>query len=236
MLSTQMFSELCGAIRLQFSFGAGNRIRYYLLMSTFLRCENGHRWNPLSRRYAHSASARNQCPYCSVSITLTAPPPPAASFTTPVADPIFTATDPWNPERIHALAIYCSDGRFGEAFDEFCHRKLGIPRYDRFAVPGGPAWLNPSSSSSENLYHPARAQLDFLVRVHDLERIVLITHSPCAFYRELLHKELHDCLDAQFSDIHTASQRLRLWFPQIEVEGYLARLDERAISFHPIRT
>jgi len=53
----------------------------------------------------------------------------------------FTSTHPWNPERIGAMAIYCSDGRWGEAFDEFCHEGLRIPRYDRFAVPGGPLWL-----------------------------------------------------------------------------------------------
>jgi hypothetical protein len=203
-------------------------------MSTFLRCENGHRWNPDSRRFAHTQTSKTHCPFCSISVRSHNPAPSQSNSTTHVEETIFTATDLWNPERIHALAIYCSDGRFGKAFDEFCQENLGIPRYDRFAVPGGPAWLNPSSSSAQNLYDPARAQLDFLVRVHDLERIVLITHSPCAFYKELLHKELHDTLDAQFSDIHTASNRLRLWFPHIEVEAYLARLEERAISFHPI--
>ena len=45
-----------------------------------------------------------------------------------------------------------------------------------------------------------------------------------------------ECLEAQFSDTHTAAQRLRLWFPKIQVEGYLAHRDEQAISFHPIPT
>ena len=45
----------------------------------------------------------------------------------------FTSTHPWNPERIGAMAIYCRDGRWGEAFDEFCHERLHIPRYDSFA-------------------------------------------------------------------------------------------------------
>jgi hypothetical protein len=200
-------------------------------MSTFLRCQNGHRWNPASRRFAQAITAPNQCPFCSLTVSL---PTEAAHAPAHLPDPIFTATDLWNPERIHAMAIYCSDGRFGEAFDEFCHHKLKIPRYDRFAVPGGPAWINPSVASAQDLYRSARAQLDFLVKVHDLERIVLITHSPCAFYSEHLKKEPHECLEAQFSDIHTAAQRLRLWFPKIHVEGYLAHRDNQAISFHPI--
>src|SRR5215470_13688574 len=54
---------------------------------------------------------------------------------------VFTSAEVWHPERIGALAIYCSDGRWGEAFDEFCHKHLQIPRYDRMAIAGGPAWL-----------------------------------------------------------------------------------------------
>ncbi len=203
-------------------------------MSTFLRCENGHRWNPLSRRFAHATTAGNQCPFCATIVSINSAEEMQAPADLP--EPIFTARDPWNPERIHAMAIYCSDGRFGEAFDEFCHQKLEIPRYDRFAVPGGPAWINPSVAAAQDLYRSARAQLDFLVRVHDLERIVLITHSPCAFYAEHLQKGPHECLEAQFSDTHTAAQRLRLWFPKIQVEGYLAHRDQQAISFHPIPT
>jgi len=203
------------------------------LMSTFLRCENGHRWNPASRRFAHATTAPDRCPYCSVTVSITAE---EANAPANLPEPIFVASDLWNPERIHAMAIYCSDGRFGEAFDEFCHQKLKIPRYDRFAVPGGPAWINPSVTAAQDLYRSARAQLDFLVKVHDLERIVLIAHSPCAFYAEHLQKSPHECLEAQFSDTHTAAQRLRLWFPKIQVEGYLAHRDERAISFHPIPT
>src|SRR5438874_10312661 len=80
--------------------------------------------------------------------------------------PVFTSTEAWNAERIGALALYCSDGRWGEAFDEFCHKCLLMPRYDRWAVPGGPAWL------AENSGHPvqtARQQLDFLVKIHEVE-------------------------------------------------------------------
>src|SRR5205823_12547905 len=86
----------------------------------------------------------------------------------------YHATERWHPERIGALALYCSDGRWGEAFDEFCHKHLQIPRYDRWAVPGGPAWLAPEGDGPD-FYQGAREQLDFLVRVHELEQIVLIT-------------------------------------------------------------
>src|SRR4029079_15041810 len=77
----------------------------------------------------------------------------------PLAD--FTSTLRWDDERIHAMALYCSDGRWGESFDEFCHNHLQIPRYDRWAVPGGPAWLV-ASGDETGFSQAARLQLDFL--------------------------------------------------------------------------
>ncbi len=61
---------------------------------------------------------------------------------------VFTSTEIWHPERIGALALYCSDGRWGEACDEFCHRCLQTPRYDRWAIPGGPGWRRASTATT----------------------------------------------------------------------------------------
>ena len=43
----------------------------------------------------------------------------------------------FHESRLRAAAVYCSDGRFGEHFDDFLHHALKLPRYDRLAVPGG---------------------------------------------------------------------------------------------------
>src|SRR5262245_55834655 len=144
----------------------------------------------------------------------------------------YHAAERWHPERIGALALYCSDGRWGEAFDEFCHRHLQIPRYDRWAVPGGPAWL--AASPDEGLARSARLQLDFLVRVHELERIVLLTHYACALYGQMLKRPPEECLEEQTKDIRTAAARLRGWYSGIRVEGYLAMRQHDWLSFHPI--
>src|SRR5437667_8415425 len=54
---------------------------------------------------------------------------------------IFESRIPFAAKRIGAAALYCSDGRFGEAMDEFLHEGLELPRYDRLAVPGGAGCL-----------------------------------------------------------------------------------------------
>src|SRR5437764_15199940 len=146
----------------------------------------------------------------------------------------FDSSHTWNPERIGALAIYCSDGRWGEAFDEFCHEALHIPRYDRFAVPGGPVWLTMRDVSLLRAYDTARAQLGFLVKAHQLRRVVLITHYGCAFYTELLGLDPDGCLPEQMADLGTAAATLRGWFAGIEVDTYLAARRGDRLSFEAV--
>ena len=145
----------------------------------------------------------------------------------------FVSSETWNPQRIGALAIYCSDGRWGNAFDEFCHRSLSIPRYDRFAVPGGAAWLTQLDNAHPELFNAAKDQLEFLVRVHGLERIVLITHYGCAHYADRLGLEDADeVLPHQMKDLCRAEAILKEWFKDIDVEKYLAMRRDNVVSFH----
>src|SRR5437870_1481822 len=134
--------------------------------------------------------------------------------------PVFHSTERWHPERIGALALYCSDGRWGEGFDEFCHRHLQIPRYDRWAVPGGPGWL--AAANQPALIETARHQLDFLVKAHELERVVLITHYGCAWYGHCLIRPADQCLPEQTKDVQIAARTLVSWYPGLAVDAYLA--------------
>ena len=138
----------------------------------------------------------------------------------------------WHAERIRALALYCSDGRWGEAFDEFCHNHLQIPRYDRWAVPGGPAWV--AAKEDSVFLRATRTQLDFLVRAHELERVVLITHFGCAWYGHRLKQSPADSLPAQTEDVESAAAALRGWYPGMRVEAYLAMRQQEWVSFHQL--
>ena len=147
--------------------------------------------------------------------------------------PCFTGTEPWNPQRIGAAVLYCSDGRWGEAFDEFCHRRLLIPRYDRWALPGGPVCLLPRGSG-DGFCRGVWERLDFLVRAHGLRRVVLIAHFGCAYYTDLLGEDPDDRLPDQLDDLQAAARALRAWFPGIDVESYLAMRHEPRLSFHEV--
>ena len=139
----------------------------------------------------------------------------------------YHAIERWHPDRIGALALYCSDGRWGEAMDEFCHRHLQIPRYDRWALPGGPAWVAGGPADAA-----VRAQLDFLVQAHELEQIVLITHYGCAWYGHHLRRPPPDCLAVQGEDLRAATDTLRGWYPGLRVDAYVAMRQHDWVTFH----
>ncbi len=142
----------------------------------------------------------------------------------------FVSFERWNPDRIGALAMYCSDGRWGDAFDDFCHNHLHIPRYDRFAVPGGPACL---VESNYDAHEPWR-QLSMLVRVHQLQKIVLVSHYGCAHYAERLKLTPDECIPAQVEDLHHAAVGVLERFPRMNVQMYLAMRRNDRLSFHSV--
>jgi hypothetical protein len=149
--------------------------------------------------------------------------PPGGSPLGGLAPASFISTEPWREKRIGAVAIYCSDGRWGDAVDEFCHRGLGIPAYDRFAVPGGPAWIAQGAAGRAELARAARDQLGFL-----------ITHWGCAFYGHALGRCPEECLATQLQDVSRAAAAVRDWFGPLSVEGYLANRTGGSLTFHDL--
>lgn len=145
----------------------------------------------------------------------------------------FSSTIPWDQARIRAASIYCSDGRFGEQMDEFLHQGLGLPRYDRLAVPGGPACLSGALSVFWES-HSAERQLDFLCHVHKLERLIMIAHEGCAFYLEWLKVKPEEFAARQMDDVKRAATRVRQSQPKLKIDAYLARRQDTQVWFEPI--
>lgn len=146
---------------------------------------------------------------------------------------MFDSQSPYEPERIHAAAIYCSDGRLGEHFDDFIMNGLKLPRYDRLALPGGPAAL--AEHAETRLEHAAVVdELKFLVEVHGLSRVVLIQHQNCAFYTTRLGLSGFDVERQQREDLKRAAAIVRQITGVENISMYFARRLDTAVRFEEV--
>jgi hypothetical protein len=139
-------------------------------------------------------------------------------------------------ERIGAAAVYCSDGRYGEQMDDFLHNCLGLPHYDRVAVPGGAACLAGHLLAMRERGAMDR-QLKFLIESHALTRVVLIAHEDCGFYKANVHphKLKQQPLEKlQSVDLKTVTDLLRDYNRNLEIDAYIAKKIAGKVRFEPI--
>jgi hypothetical protein len=142
---------------------------------------------------------------------------------------VYSSGIAFDDRRIGAAAVYCSDGRFGDAMDEFLHLGLGLPRYDRVAVPGGAACL----AGHSHAYHERSAlerQLRFLIDAHGLTRIVLIAHEGCAFYKDVW-LGMRTLEQQQAADLEKAATAIGLAHRDIDVELFFACKGSGRVQF-----
>lgn len=146
---------------------------------------------------------------------------------------MYTSPHRYDPRRIHAAAVYCSDGRVGEQFDDFIQTGLELPRYDRVALPGGPACLagHPQASLEEQ---GVVDELKFLVDVHGLKRVVLLAHQGCAFYTTRLELKEPRLELVQRADLVRAAAYVHRVTGLDSIDAYYARLVEGRIAFEPV--
>lgn len=145
----------------------------------------------------------------------------------------FTSQIPYERSRIRSAAIYCSDGRVGEHFDDFLQNGLLLPRYDRVALPGGPACLagHPQTTLEQQ---GVVDELKFLVEVHGLQRVVLIAHEGCAFYASRLQLADRRMELVQRADLVRAAAFIARVSELKQIDAYFARLVEGKIEFVPV--
>ena len=145
----------------------------------------------------------------------------------------YQSTLPYETQRIHAAALYCSDGRVGEHFDDFMHNGLKLPRYDRIALPGGPACL--AGYSQAQLEEAGVIdELRFLIHAHELGRVILIQHEHCAFYGVRLGVKPERMTQLQKADLVRAAYVIRKVTSLERIEGYFARRDKGRVIFEPV--
>lgn len=150
-----------------------------------------------------------------------------------MCDKPYVSKLPYNKDRIQAAAMYCSDGRVGDHFDDFMHHGLALPRYDRVALPGGPACLagyTEARLEEEGVID----ELEFLVTAHKLTRIVLIQHQGCAFYMNRLKVREQSVEQLQKADLVRAAYTIRHWVKIEQIEGYFLKQDAGEFLFERV--
>jgi hypothetical protein len=146
----------------------------------------------------------------------------------------FTSRVPFDNGRIRAAAVYCSDGRFGEQFDDLMKNSLQLPRYDRLAVPGGAACLARHFVSFREEEGVAE-QLRFLIDVHGLQRVVLIAHQDSAFYTKRLKISPLLLKTQQHDDLAKAVKRVQSLGPNLRIDVFFARPNtDKTVSFETV--
>jgi hypothetical protein len=140
---------------------------------------------------------------------------------------------PYDSERVNAAAIYCSDGRIGDHVDDFLHRGLGLPRYDRLACPGGPVALSDRFAAFWDS-RGVEEQVRFLAQVHDVRTVVLIAHQGCAYYARRLSIGPETVEMEQRHDLAKAAAAIHRLIWQAEVRRYFARRTPDAMVFEEI--
>lgn len=136
----------------------------------------------------------------------------------------YASTARFDTDRIRAAAVYCSDGRFGEQFDDLLQNQLQLPRYDRLAIPGGAACLARHFVTHRE-EQGVLEQLKFLVNTHGLERVVLIAHENCAFYTQRLRISPLQLERQQRNDMKKAVQRVRGISRLLQIDAFFARIN-----------
>jgi hypothetical protein len=125
-----------------------------------------------------------------------------------------------------AVVIHCSDHRFQQGFREFLSEGLGLGSYALLAIPGGGHF----SSMGDLLPKFAKVgmqSLKFLVRRSGANRIILIAHDDCLYFKEMLQFFFTepDLNGKQLANLKRGRRVLLEWFPRARVELYFAGAD-----------
>lgn len=131
---------------------------------------------------------------------------------------------PLRTERSDTLVIHCSDSRFQEAFNLFLREELDLQIYDSLIVPGASQLLT-FSNSLPKFFDALARPMQFLIKAHELKRVVLIMHEDCAWYHGFVTKFARlksDMKEHQKHDMLVAKQIIQNEFPHVEVNMFYA--------------
>ncbi len=143
------------------------------------------------------------------------------------------STLPLDATHPHALALYCSDGRFTDSVEELVHG-LGHARLDTITLPGGPAHPNLLNTGYAELETVSRAA-SFLIRSHAITHVFLLAHEGCGSYRSQMTGGTQKSIaDAQRIDLKVATKVLQALHHAIQIQCWFATPVKARVQFDPV--
>ena len=112
------------------------------------------------------------------------------------------------PLQCDVLVVHCIDYRLQVFLNRWLESNLPAQSYDRVAIAGG----------VNDVFYIIR-QVDVAVRLHSIERVVLINHEDCGTYGAAGNYERHK------SDLEEAERKIEALFPELNIETYYLHLD-----------
>jgi hypothetical protein len=141
-----------------------------------------------------------------------------------------------NLEGPHALVVHCGDHRFQAGFHEFLSEVLQLnANYDLMVIPGGPQTLTQIEHLTK-FYWTTWKWLRFFVKMHHIQRLILIQHQDCGWYKAVVHADpAAEARRRQEENLRQAQQELNRDFPKLNVELYYAGWNENeVIKIEPV--
>ena len=133
------------------------------------------------------------------------------------------------PSRV--LVIHCSDPRYQPHFQNFVRDGLGLTHYGLIAIPGGVELLSPSETS-DTLRSQGATWFDFMSKLMNAERCILIGHADCRWYVQSgIEPDEGRLKEHVTRDLDAARDEICRRFPGVNVELYFAELEEQRASF-----
>lgn len=129
------------------------------------------------------------------------------------------------------VVIHCSDPRYQPHFQDFLRRGLSLTHYGLIAVPGGAQMLSPSEVHSSLRDHGG-VWFEFMAKLMDAERCILIGHADCRWYLEkVIAYESSRLKETEGSDLYAVQKEIQRRFPGIRTEVYFAEIQGSQAEF-----
>ncbi len=150
-----------------------------------------------------------------------------------MSDHVFESAAHFDLEHAGVIVLCCSDGRFREALDEFLHEHLGLSRYDRLVIPGGPGAMA-GGAGTWRQEESVLEDLRFAIQAHHTDTVILISHVDCGFYSARLGVRGPEQVKRQREDLKKVLSRVAVLGAGLKVEAYHAIVAGDKVCFEAV--